>query len=285
MLSAKQAIYRCEALASSFIELHEPTKRELPTVKRLVIAIANQKGGVGKTTTAINLAAAFARQGKRVLLLDLDPQANSSISFLDPSTVERSVYELMMDGQAPVGESVYKSPVENLEIVPARINLAKLESKLVGDFDAPFRLKDRLEPFRTVYDVIVIDTPPTLGLITVNALVASTHVLIPIQSSYFALEGTDDLLETIEKVKARPNPNLELLGVLVTLHDKRTTLAREVHEQIRSVFGPKLFDTVITKSVRLEESPAYKESIFSFAPNSSGAIEYGKLCEEVMSRV
>jgi chromosome partitioning protein len=251
----------------------------------MVIAIANQKGGVGKTTTAINLAAAFARKGKRVLLLDLDPQANSSISFLDPVNIDRSAYELMMDGQAPVEQSVYASPVKNLDVVPARISLAKMEAKLVGDFDAPFRLKDRLEPFRQQYQVIVIDTPPTLGLITVNALVAASHVLIPIQSSYFALEGTDDLLETIEKVKARPNPNLELLGVLVTLHDKRTTLAREVYEQIRNVFGPKLFETVITKSVRLEESPAYKESIFSFAPNSSGAVEYGKLCEEVISRV
>src|SRR6266403_4052823 len=187
----------------------------------------------------------------------------------------------MTDGLAPVEQTVYRSPMEGLDIVPARINLAKLESKLLGDFDAPFRLKDRLGPFRDQYEVIVIDTPPTLGLITVNALVAATHVLVPIQSSYFALEGTDDLLETIEKVKARPNPGLELLGVLVTLHDKRTTLAREVHEQIRNVFGPKLFDTVITKSVRLEESPAYKEAIFSFAPNSSGAIEYAKLCQQV----
>jgi chromosome partitioning protein len=251
----------------------------------MVIAIANQKGGVGKTTTAINLAAAFARLGKRVLLLDLDPQANSSISYLDPLTVERSAYELMMDGQGLVEQSVYRTPVEGLDIVPARISLAKLESKLVGDFDAPFRLKDRLEPFRKHYSIVVVDTPPTLGLITVNALVAATHALIPIQSSYFALEGTDDLLETIEKVKARANPNLELLGVLVTLHDKRTTLAREVHERIRRVFGPKVFETVITKSVRLEESPAYKESIFSFAPNSSGATEYAKLCEEVLSRV
>ena len=198
--------------------------------------------------------------------------------------ITRSAYELMMDGQGSEELPVYKTPIENLDIVPARISLAKLESKLVGDFDAPFRLKDRMEPLRKTYKTIIIDTPPTLGLITVNALVASTHVLVPIQSSYFALEGTDDLLETIEKVKARPNPKLEMLGVLVTLHDKRTTLGKEVYEQIRRVFGSKLFDTVITKSVRLEESPAYKESIFTFAPQSSGAIEYEKLCNEVLSR-
>jgi chromosome partitioning protein len=251
----------------------------------MVIAIANQKGGVGKTTTAINLAAAFARRGKKVLLLDLDPQANSSISFLDPLTIDRSAYELIMDGQGAVEQFIYRTPVAGLDIIPARISLAKLESKLVGDFDAPFRLKDRLEPLRGRYEVVVIDTPPTLGLITVNALVAATRVLIPIQSSYFALEGTDDLLETIEKVKSRPNPNLQLLGVVVTLHDKRTTLARQVRDRIRRVFGPKLFKTVITKSVRLEESPAYKESIFTFAPHSSGASEYARLCEEVINRV
>ena len=251
----------------------------------MIIAIANQKGGVGKTTTAINLAAAFARRGRRVLLLDLDPQANSTISFLNPLSVDFSAYELMMDGSGNIERSIYQTPVKGLDVIPSRISLAKIESKLVGDFDAPFRLKDRLESLRTLYDVIVIDTPPTLGLITVNALVAATHVLIPIQSSYFALEGTDDLLETIEKVKARPNPNLQVLGVLVTLHDKRTTLAREVYEQIRRVFGSQMFETVITKSVRLEESPAYKESIFTFAPHSSGATEYAKLCEEVIERV
>lgn len=252
---------------------------------KIVIAIANQKGGVGKTTTAINLAAALARGGRKVLLLDLDPQGNSSISFLNPLEVGASMYELLIEGQEHASVAVYRTPIEGLDIIPSRINLAKLESKLVGDFDAPFRLKDRLETLRAGYDAVVIDTPPTLGLITVNALVAATHVLIPIQSSYFALEGTDDLLETIEKVKARPNPNLQVLGVVVTLHDKRTTLAREVYEQIQRVFGPKMFQTVITKSVRLEESPAYKESIFTFAPQSSGAIEYAKLCEEVMNRV
>lgn len=250
-----------------------------------IISIANQKGGVGKTTTTINLAAAFARRGHRVLLLDLDPQGNSSISFLEPQAIDGSAYEMMVNGGKDFSDCIYPTQVEGLDIIPARINLAKLETKLVGDFDAPFRLKDRLEVLRNRYEIILIDTPPTLGLITVNALVASTHVLIPIQSSYYALEGTDDLLETIEKVKARPNPDLRILGVVVTLFDKRTTLAKEVYEQIRTVFGPQMFETVITKSVRLEEAPAYRESIFTFAPQSSGALEYAKLYDEVIGRV
>lgn len=251
----------------------------------LIIAIANQKGGVGKTTTTINLASAFALRGHRVLLVDLDPQGNSSISFLEAQHIYKSAFDMMVDGDNGLSDCIYSTAIEKLDLVPARINLAKLETKLVGDFDAPFRLKDKLELLKDRYDVIFIDTPPTLGLITVNALVASTHVLIPIQSSYYALEGTDDLLETIEKVKARPNPSLRILGVVVTLFDKRTTLAREVYEQIRGVFGSQLFETIISKSVRLEEAPAYRESIFTFAPQSSGAFEYSKLYEEVMGRV
>jgi chromosome partitioning protein len=251
----------------------------------MVIAIANQKGGVGKTTTAINLAGAFAMRGKRVLLFDLDPQGNSSISFIDPRDVSDTSYEFIMGNGNGFEGSIYSTSIIGLDIVPARINLAKFESKLAGDFDAPFKLKDRLQLVLKNYDVVLIDTPPTLGLITVNALVAATHVLIPIQSSFFALEGTDDLLETIEKVRARPNPKLQLLGVIVTMFDKRTTLSREVSEQIRTVFGTKMFDTSVSKSVRLEEAPAYKETIFTFAPNSSGAIEYDNICEEILKRV
>lgn len=251
----------------------------------MIVVIANQKGGVGKTTTAINLSAACAIQGKKILLMDLDPQGNSSLSFVDGNTVDGSAYELFTDLNQPFENFIYQTKIKKLDIVPSKISLAKLEAKLVGDFDGIFRLKDRLEKIRSDYDHIFIDTPPTLGIITVNALVAATHVLIPIQSSYFALEGTDDLLETIEKIRSRPNPDLDILGVLVTLFDKRTALSKDVEAHIRKVFGEKTFETIITRSVRLEESPAHKEAIFSYAPNSSGAVEYKKLSREVLKRV
>jgi chromosome partitioning protein len=250
----------------------------------IVLAIANQKGGVGKTTTAINLAAALAMRGRPTLLVDLDPQANSSISYLDARSLEKSMYEVLGNGLA-LADVVVPSSIKHLDIAPSRISLAKLEAQLVGELDGHFRLKDRLEAIKNRYEFVIIDTPPALGLITVNALVAATHLIIPVQSSYFALEGTDDLLETVDKIRARPNPDLKLLGAVITLHDKRTTLARDVHKAVAEVFGGRVFETTITKSIRLEESPAHKESIFTFAPQSSGAYEYYRLCEEVIERV
>jgi len=250
----------------------------------MIVSIANQKGGVGKTTTAINLAAALAHKGIETLLVDLDPQANTTLSFVDPHEIQRSMFDVLVDG-VPMAEMIVPTGLDHLSLAPSRIALAKVEAALIGQFDAHFRLKDRLAEVTPRYEYIVIDTPPTLGLITVNAMVAASHLLIPIQSSFFALEGTDDLLETMHKIKARANPDLQLLGVVVTLHDRRTVLARDIMQQIANVFGEKVFATIVTRSVRLEESPAYRVSIFEHAPESSGAVEYYALCEEVIARV
>lgn len=251
----------------------------------MIITIANQKGGVGKTTTSINLSAALAFMGYKTLLIDLDPQANSTVSFLERTNQKNSVYDFLENPALAFEEVVQPSRIGNLSILPASISLAKLESKLVGEIDSHFRLKDRLDSFKFKYDFILIDTPPTLGLITINAFVAATHLLIPIQASYFALEGTDDLLETFEKVRARSNPELAILGVLITMYDRRIVIAKDSEDHIRNLFGKKVFETVISKNVRLEESPAYKESIFTFAPNSRGAVEYQALAEEIIKYV
>ncbi len=252
----------------------------------MIIAITNQKGGVGKTTTAINLSAAMASKGLSTLLIDLDPQANSSMSFLDLDGNPPGIYEALSEPGVGISDITRRAEkLEHLAIAPSSIRLAKIEAKLLGEIDSYYRLKDEIALIREHYDYIVIDTPPTLGLITVNALAAATHVLIPIQSSYFALEGTDDLLETIDKIKRRTNPELQILGAVLTLYDKRTLLSRDIREQVAQVFGEKLFDTVISKSVRLEESPAYRESIFTYSPRSSGAYEYYKLSEEILARV
>lgn len=251
----------------------------------MIVTIANQKGGVGKTTTTVNLAAALASKGFRTLLIDLDPQGNSTLSYVaQPAAEQPTMYEALVQEDVPLESVVLPCNVPNLMVAPARLSLAKVEPALAGHFDAHFRLKDKLAAMAEPFEYVCIDTPPTLGTLTVNAMVAASHLIVPIQSSYYALEGTDDLLETYEKIRQRANPELQLLGVVVTIHDRRTVLARDIERQIIDVFGDKVFRTRISKNVRLEEAPAYKESIFSFAPTSKGAEDYYRLSEEVLDR-
>lgn len=251
----------------------------------MIITVANQKGGVGKTTTAVNIAAALAFMGKRTLLIDTDPQAHSTISCLpNPDQHEKSLFDVLMNSRENIESIIHASTVPGMDIAIAKVSMAKLEASLTGEIDAHYRLKDSIEPVRKKYEFILIDTPPTLGLITVNALVAATHILVPIQSSYLSLEGTDNLLETIEKIRKVANPHLRILGVLITLHDQRTNISKDVVDRITKVFGNKVFKTVISKSVKLEESPAYKESIFTYAGGSIGAAQYRKVTEEMLKR-
>lgn len=251
----------------------------------MIIAVTNQKGGVGKTTTSINISAALALMGKKVLLVDMDPQAHSTISLVgDPSSYEKSLFDVLMNKSSDIEEIISRSSIPGLHVTVTRISMAKLEPSLIGELDGHYRLKDALAAVKHKYNYIIIDTPPTLGLITLNALVAASYVIIPIQSSYLCLEGTDDLLETIDKVRRIANPSLKIMGVLITLHDKRTNLARDVVERITQVFGDRVFQNSISKSVKLEESPAYKESIFTYAPDSIGAEQYRKVAEEIISR-
>ncbi len=251
----------------------------------MIIAITNQKGGVGKTTSAINLSAALAFMGKNTILIDTDPQAHSSLSVVkDPHAQEKSIYDVLIDNEIKITDVIMQSTIPGLKVVISKIAMAKLETALIGEIDGHYRLKDRLEAIKKQYDFILIDTPPNLGLITLNSLVASDQIIIPIQSSFLCLEGTDDLLETIDKVRKVANPNLQVLGVMITMHDRRTNISKDVVERIRKVFGNKVFKTIVSKSVKLEESPAYKESIFTFAPNSVGAIQYQKVAEEIIKR-
>jgi chromosome partitioning protein len=251
----------------------------------MIITIANQKGGVGKTTTAINLSSGIAKKGYRTLLIDTDPQCNSTSVFFSPDTTEKTIYNTFSEGNYDISQLIQETKTPNLFAIPSSIHLAKVERMLAGEIDAPIKLKKAVMPVDKLFDFIVIDCPPSLGLLTVNGLVSSHYVLIPITPSPWALEGVQDFLDTFKSVKETFNQSLRILGVLITLFDSRTLLAKEATERIKNTFGELVFKEVVHRNVRLEESPAFKEDIFAFAPGSKGAVSYKNIVEEVLSRV
>ena len=248
-----------------------------------VVAVANQKGGVGKTTTAVNLGAYLAL-GVRVLLIDLDPQANATSSLgLDPNGVERSTYESLI-GQAPLAEAIVSSGRMQLDLAPASRALAGAQVELVEMVDREHRLRKALADVRATYDVVLVDCPPSLGILTLNALVAADLLLAPVQCEYLALEGVAQLMETIDLVRATLNPRLELLGMLMTMYDPRTRLSSQVVDEVRRHFPEHTFETVIPRSVRLSEAPSYGKPVLEYDPTSRGAGAYADLAQELIRR-
>ncbi|KKL50988.1 hypothetical protein LCGC14_2299980, partial [marine sediment metagenome] len=251
-------------------------------IKMRTIAIANQKGGCGKTTTAVNLAAAFATLANRVLLIDLDPQAHSTLGLgHEPDALDKTVYNALTDAQIPMSRVVVSTGVEGLSLAPNNILLSGLEFELVSLYGREYVLSQQFGSISDSYDICVIDCSPSLSLLTLNALVASTDVLIPVQTHYYALEGLRQLLETVEIVRERFNHGLKILGVLLTFVEDRTLLSRQVQRQMREFFSDLVFDTVIHRSVRLAEAPSAGESILTYAPKSRAAAEYKALVEEI----
>ena len=248
------------------------------------LAIANQKGGVGKTTTAINLGSALAKRGNRVLLIDLDPQANATSGLGLPKDLPLSVYETLLDGVG-VDEVVRRTSVENLDIVPSSLAMAGAEIELVPTMARETRLRDALPSLESSYGLLLVDCPPSLGLLTINALVACSHLVIPLQCEYFALEGLAQLIEAVHLVRERLNPDLRIFGVLMTMEDRRNRLALQVVEDVRRHFRKELFRTRIPRSVRLAEAPSHGRPVDEYRPDSSGAQAYGDLAREVIGRL
>jgi len=249
-----------------------------------ILAITNQKGGVGKSTTAVNLAASLAHYGQQVLLVDVDPQGNATMgSGIDKRGLDRTVYQVLL-GQASGREVIQPSPSGGFDVLPANRDLAGAEVEMVDLKQRESRLKDCLLALAGRYDVILIDCPPALNLLTVNALVAAQAVLIPMQCEYFALEGLSDLVNTIKKVKAGLNPAIEIEGLLRVMYDPRNTLAQQVSEQLKRHFGAKVFDTVIPRNVRLAEAPSHGLAALAYDRNSKGAQAYLRLAEEFIAR-
>ena len=249
-----------------------------------VMAIINQKGGVGKSTTAINLSAALGELGKQVLLVDLDPQGNSSSGLgIEKSQVHNCVYDVLLNDVA-IEDVIIPDVGEGLDLVPATINLAGAEVELVSEMARENRLKDAVGSLRGKYDYVFIDCPPSLGLLTVNALVAADKLLIPIQCEFYALEGVTKLLDSMKRVKTRLNPTLDIFGVLLTMYDGRTTLSRQVVEEVRSYFGKTVFTTLIPRTVKLSEAPSFGQPITHYDPSGKGAQSYVNLAKEVVQR-
>ncbi|MCA9383086.1 ParA family protein [Candidatus Dojkabacteria bacterium] len=253
----------------------------------MVISIANQKGGVGKTTTTINLGVYLASKGKSVLLIDLDPQSNltSGLGILADADKEatKTIYDIL-SGDTPATEAVLESKFENLSVIPAKIELAGAEIELVNTMSREMVLANALNEIKEKYDYILIDCPPSLGLLTINALAASDEAFIPVQAEYFALEGLGQLINTINIVKKRLNSRLEIGGVIMTMYDIRTNLSKDVNGEVVNFFGDKVFKTIIPRNVRLSEAPSHGKPILEYDSNSQGAIAYDNLAKEVLAK-
>ncbi|OGC16127.1 sporulation initiation inhibitor Soj [candidate division WOR-1 bacterium RIFOXYD2_FULL_36_8] len=248
----------------------------------VITAFVNQKGGVGKTTTTVNLAAYLASLDKKVLVLDMDPQGNATVGCgVDRQNLETCIYNVMVD-QVPIIDVIQKTAINNLDIIPATARLAGAEVELVSAPEREFRLKKALFDAKQVYDYLMIDCPPSLNLLTVNALTAADEVVIPIQCEYYALEGISQLIKTLDLVRERLNPMLKIGGVLLTMHDQRTVLANQVVEEARKHFGSKVFQTIIPRNVRLAEAPSFGQPIIFYDPGSKGALAYEQLSREVV---
>lgn len=249
-----------------------------------IIAVANQKGGVGKTTTAINLSACLAEKNKKVLTLDMDPQGNTTSGLgVDKNQAENTVYELILD-ESELSDCIYSSVMENLSVIPSNINLSGAEIELIGFESKEYLLKSKLDMIKCNYDYIIIDCPPSLNLLTINAMTAADSVIVPIQCEYYALEGLSQLIHTIDLIKERLNPKLEIEGVVFTMYDARTNLSLQVVENVKENLDKNIYKTIIPRNVRLAEAPSYGMPITMYDPKSSGADSYRKLADELINR-